>query len=414
MLTNYLKIAFKVLLRRKFYTGVSLFGIAFTLLILNVCVAFIDHMFAPLAPESRLGRILTIEQAELRGPNDNSRSAAGYALLDRYARDLPGVETFSITTQFQTAALFQGDRKLTLKIRRTDGAYWRVLDFSFLEGSPYTDRDVEEGSFVAVINESLRRRLFDNEPAVGRTLRADDQAFTVVGVVPDVPIIRQLAFSEIWVPLTTAKSTAYKSELIGDMNGLLLVRDRGAFGGVREELATRLAAVQLPDPETHDRLTSGAYTRFEHVAREFFGQHYTDDLPTGRFVLMISLFALLFMMLPALNLINLSLSRILERASEIGVRKAFGASSTTLVGQFLVESIVMTLVGGLLGLGLSGLVLDVLSRSDLIPYAELSLNLRVFGYGLALALLFGVLSGAYPAWRMSRLHPVEALHGRLR
>jgi putative ABC transport system permease protein len=121
---------------------------------------------------------------------------------------------------------------------------------------------------------------------------------------------------------------------------------------------------------------------------------------------------LLFMLLPTLNLVNINLSRILDRASEIGVRKAFGASSRTLVGQFVVEYLVLTLLGALLGLLLAVPVLAALNESGLLPYARLGLNFRVFLYGLALAVFFGVLSGVYPAWRMSKLHPVQALRGR--
>jgi len=111
------------------------------------------------------------------------------------------------------------------------------------------------------------------------------------------------------------------------------------------------------------------------------------------------------------NLINLNMSRIMERASEIGVRKAFGASSRSLVGQFIVENLVLTLIGGAAGFALSGLVLRALTASGLVPYARFALNYRVFAYGLGLALFFGLLSGVYPAWRMSRLHPVQALKG---
>jgi putative ABC transport system permease protein len=121
---------------------------------------------------------------------------------------------------------------------------------------------------------------------------------------------------------------------------------------------------------------------------------------------------LLFMLLPSLNLININLSRILDRASEIGVRKAFGASSRALVGQFVVENLVLTLIGAMAGLVLAGLVLGALNASGLLPYAQLTLNYRIFFYGLAMALFFGVLSAIYPAWRMSKLHPVQALRGR--
>jgi putative ABC transport system permease protein len=103
--------------------------------------------------------------------------------------------------------------------------------------------------------------------------------------------------------------------------------------------------------------------------------------------------AFLFMLLPTVNLVNVSVSRILERASEIGVRKAFGASSWTLVGQFLVENVVLTLIGGLLGFVLAALVLGGINDSGLFPYARFALNGRVFLYGLLLTLFFGVLSG---------------------
>jgi putative ABC transport system permease protein len=104
----------------------------------------------------------------------------------------------------------------------------------------------------------------------------------------------------------------------------------------------------------------------------------------------------------------------MERASEIGVRKAFGASSRTLVGQFVVENLVLTLVGALVGFVAAGLVLQLINASGVIQYAELSLNYRIFAWGVGLAVVFGLLSGVYPAWRMSRMHPVQALKGASR
>ena len=90
-------------------------------------------------------------------------------------------------------------------------------------------------------------------------------------------------------------------------------------------------------------------------------------------------------------------------------RTGFGASSRALVGQFVTENVILSLVGGAIGLLLSAVVMAVINHTEVIPDAQFHLNLRIFGYALLTAVFFGLLSGVYPAWRMSRLHPVDAL-----
>ena len=99
----------------------------------------------------------------------------------------------------------------------------------------------------------------------------------------------------------------------------------------------------------------------------------------------------------------------MERSSEIGVRKAFGASGMTLVGQFIVENIILTFLGAFIAILLSFIVLQIINSSDLISNIHLTINLTVLGFSLLACLVFGLLSGVYPAWRMSRLQVVTAL-----
>jgi len=412
MLANYLKVAIKVLRRRKFYTAVNLFGIAFTLLILVVCTAMLDTMLTPGGPEAELDRILVIERARMWGPHRSASSGPGYRLLDSYARDLPGVASFSISSETSEVASFVDGRKLEAQMKRADAAYWEILDFDFIEGGPFTAADDAGGNFVAVINETTRQRFFGGAAAVGRVLRADGLAFTVIGVVRDVPITRPLAYADIWAPIGTAKTTGFRDALLGGFRGMLLARSRDDFPEIKQEFARRLADAQLPEPDVYETLSSAAWSRFEQLAAGIVGHDDPTQISVGLFLLFIALLAAGFMALPALNLVNLSLSRILERSSEIGVRKAFGASSRALVGQFLVENVVLTVCGGLLGFLLSLACVGLVNRSGFIPYAELTVSVRVFLAGLGLSLVFAVLSGAYPAWRMSRLHPVEALRRR--
>jgi putative ABC transport system permease protein len=108
--------------------------------------------------------------------------------------------------------------------------------------------------------------------------------------------------------------------------------------------------------------------------------------------------------------VNINISRMMERSSEIGVRKAFGASAQVLVSQFVIENILITLLGGLLGLAFTIPVMQGLNFSDFIPGLQLNMNFTLFGQALLLILIFGLMSGVYPAYRMSKLEIVKALN----
>lgn len=411
MLQHYLKTAWKVFLRRKFFTLISLFGISFTLVVLMVATAVLDHAFAPYPPEVNQDRTVTVFRATMFGPNSTWNSGPGYRLLDRYARNLPGAERFSISSNPGAAQSFVAGHKVTLQLRRTDAEFWRILGFQFLEGAPFNTQDVAEARFVAVINETTREKLFGGDRAVGRTFETDGQRFRVIGVVPDVPIMRVVPYADVWVPLTTAKTDAYKDNLMGGFMGIVLARSRDALPGMKEEFKSRMRRVEVPDPKDYKQFVALLETPFERMAGGFFGRRGEEEAHAERLWGVMVLVALLFMLLPTVNLINLNVSRIMERASEIGVRKAFGASSRTLVAQFIVENVVLTLIGAAVGFALSFFVLRGLTSSGIVRYAEFHLNYRIFLYGVALALFFGVFSGVYPAWRMSRLNPVQALKG---
>jgi putative ABC transport system permease protein len=411
MLRSYLKIAIKVLLRRKFFTVVSLFGISFTLVVLMVATAVLDHVIAPMPPEVNQDRTVAITRASLYGENSQWTSGAGYRLLDRYARNLPGAERMSIFTSPEQVYSYPNGGKVGVALKRTDGEFWRILRFDFVEGAPYSTADVEAARPVAVITRTTRERLLGGRPAVGGTVEVDGQRFHVVGVVEDVPRLRPIPFGEMWAPYTTLKSDSYRTELLGGFNAIVLARDRAAIPGMQEELRSRLARAELPDPKHQTTLAAPLDTTFESLARTDIK---SESSHSERLWLLMIGGALLFMLLPTVNLINLNVSRMMERASEIGVRKAFGASSRTLVGQFVVENLVLTGVGAVIGFLASLLVLRAISASGVIPYAEFHVNYRILLYGIALTLFFGSFSGVYPAWRMSRLNPVQALKGATR
>jgi putative ABC transport system permease protein len=413
MFANYLKIAWKVMLRRRFFTFVSLFGIAFTMIVIMVVASLFDHTFGPHAPESKLNRMIGVYFANMTNKNHfGYYDMGGYKLLDKHLRRLQPVEAMSIHSVVGPGYCYQNGRAQSFFLKRTDESFWHIFDFTFLEGGPFNQRDDDNRNFVAVINRSTRDALFGaGSSGLGRSVTVDGQTFRIVGVVKDVPFLRATTFSDIWAPISTAKTDAYRSEIVGNFFGTIVVKNRADIPVLRSRFAGMLRQVELP-PEW-DKLTAGLDSPFEALAHIFFGRDQQESQP-GKLLGVLFGAMFLFMLLPTVNLVNINLSRILERSSEIGVRKAFGASSRVLVGQFVVENVVLTLVGSAIGLLGSALVLRLLTISALIPYAEFTMNYRIFGFAVAVALMFGVLSGVYPAWRMSRLHPVEALRGGVR
>ena len=410
MLKHYVSLAVKVLLRRKFFTFISLFGISFTLLVLMVITAMFDHAFAKMPPETRQDLTLGVHNAVMYGPHSTWQSNAGYKLFNTYARNLPGVERLSLYTSDRTVHSYIDGQKIESALKHTDDEFWRILDFTFLEGGPYGTADVAEARFVAVINAATRARFFAGRPALGGTIEADGQRFRVVGVVEDVSEMRQIPFADIWVPYTTAKTDAYKSELMGDFHALALARDRASLAHIHDEFNSRLLRAELPKGSTN--IVAPFETPLQLVARSMpVGDRKNPETQTWRLVALLAGLAALFALIPTVNLVNINVSRIMERASEIGVRKAFGAPARTLVIQFLVENVLLTILGGAIGLILSMVVLRALNTSGLLRYAHFSMNLRIFAYGMLIAFVFGLLSGVYPAWRMSRLNPVDALKG---
>jgi putative ABC transport system permease protein len=416
MFGHYLLTAWKVLLRRKFFTFVNLFGIAITLAVLTVVIALLENFVQPHGAERTATNYVAVKDVALRDSAEEHHkrewsSRPGFRFIERHIWTLELPDITGIVHGPNEATLFVDGLKLTPDLARTDAGFWKILDFRFLEGRPLSQQDVDQGRFVAVINAAMRESIFAGASPLGENLTVNGQRFEVVGVVENEAQIRTHAYSDIWVPYTTFLSTNYRDEWLGDFAALLYAEDPARIPAIQEEFLQSLETFEYHDPDEFAVALSSADTKLDRLAREMMGTYYEKDSKAGLFLLLLFGAMLAFMLLPTINLVNLNVSRIMERASEIGVRKAFGASGTALVGQFLVENVVLSIVGGLLGFALGLVLIDMVEGSGLIAYAEISINLNVFLGAFFLMTLFGAISGAYPAWKMSRMNPVDALRG---
>jgi putative ABC transport system permease protein len=409
MLKNYFKIAIAVLKRRKFFTFISLFGISFTLIILIVATAFVDNVTSATYPEVNRDRslyITTLQQRNIKYFSQQNGPASFY-YLNHYVSTLKTPAKVAISSFFMPTNTYVNDKKLAINLKYTNAAFWDVMQFRFIEGKPYTLQQINNGERVAVISEDTKKNYFGDVPdVVGKYIEADNLQYRVSGVVKSVPVTMPVSYADLYVPYTVSKVDYKHPAIMGNYTAVLLGNTKDDLPKIRAEYAGVVSKIK-PD-NGFDRFISNADPFLSSfLSATPFGDPETGKL--GKLIFIISIFVLLFMLLPTLNLININISRIMERSSEIGVRKAFGASGTTLVGQFIVENMILTFLGCIIGIVASFIVLQVINNSDLISNLHLTINLTVLLYALVATIIFGLLSGVYPAWRMSRLQVVTAL-----
>ena len=413
MLANYIKIAWKVLLRHPFYTFITLFGISLTLTVLMLLTSFLDHLIGAHYPETKRNRTLYIERIVMQDSARQSMmsNSMSFKFLTDYAKTVKAAERVTIFSYFNGSNAYVGSRKIKLNITFSDADFWRVSDFKFIEGKPYNEQNIANGDYVAVITDDFKKHYFPNsdEPVIGKNVEIESINYKVIGVVKGSPITRPFTHADIYFPYTVPKSNYQNGGMVGNFIAMILAKDPSELKAVQSEFQSNIAKIPLPGNQGGFK-----YNILEVRSDPYLINFLTAILHGGSglrniFYGVIGFVMLMVMGLPAINLVNLNVGRILERSSEIGVRKAFGAPVKTLMWQFIVENIFITFIGGGIALILTYILIQIINTSGWIAYADLTINFKVFLVSIVVCLVFGLLSGVLPALRMSKLSIIDAL-----
>ncbi len=284
----------------------------------------------------------------------------------------------------------------TLKILGTLPGYHRMMDWALSKGRFLSNRDVREWRRVCVIGNKVDEELFGEQEAIGREIKLNGERYTVIGVMKPRTLFGEDWGKQIVVPVSTIQKRITGND---HYDVVFVYLNNGAeVHRVAQDIRMVLE-------------------RFHRHGDEFLivtGESILENLE--RIVLVLKLVAGgvagISLLVGGIGIMNVMLFSVTERTREIGIRKALGAKRRHILLQFIVESAVLSLFGGLLGV-VCGLGLGFGSSATIAHFSEASFSSVVSLSSIGLAILFsggiGVFFGVYPAARASSLHPVEAL-----
>lgn len=350
--------------------------------------------------ESLGSNLLTITPGSVQ--SGNVRGAAGGGTTLTYD-DAKAIETSpKITSVAKVSAevskrsqIITGKNNTNSQVYGVTPVYSEIKKIDIASGQFITERDLLSLSKVAVLGPSVAEDLFGQINPVGATVRIDKQTFKVIGVTKEKGgsgITNQ--DDMVYVPLTTAMKVLYGQNYLSSIS--IEAKSEEVMVTAQDEVGYLLL-------ERH-KLTDPTKADFRIMNQSDILS--TASSITGTLTSLLSGIAAISLLVGGIGIMNIMLVTVTERTREVGLRKALGAKKKAIIYQFLTEAILLTIIGGVLGMILGIIVFFVLSKIMGLPF---TISISSISLAIGVSGVIGVVFGWYPARKAAELQPIEAL-----
>ena len=287
----------------------------------------------------------------------------------------------------------------------TTGEYPDVHDLTLSEGDWFSDTDVDQNKHVVVLGATVATTLFAGDDPLNKTIRLNRVNFTVVGVLTAKGGTGFGSVdSQMYLPLTVAQTQLFGSRQQGATGTGKTVNRIVLKAASPDKVDALISEVTDLLNERH-KISGSQASDFQVVNQQDLLQTVKDQSATYTIFLLV--IASISLFVGGIGIMNIMLVTVTERTREIGIRKAIGAKPSDILIQFMIESISICLVGGLIGVVL-GVVASLIVNAT-VPSLPTVLDPSTIVIAVAFAVAVGLFFGIYPARRASKLNPIDAL-----
>ena len=309
---------------------------------------------------------------------------------------LEGVKAASPMTNGSYVVIYQ-NKNWTTSVAGVNSNFQDVNNWTMTSGRFFSDKNVQNRERVAVVGQTVVKNLFADEDPVGKEIRVKNIPFRVIGVLKSKGngTMGNDQDDTVLIPYTTSMERVEGIDYLRRV--YVVAKDDESIDRLQADIENLLRVRHnIKDTNLDDFNIQNMKSIMETVAQT-----------TGTFTLFLGAVAAISLVVGGIGIMNIMLVSVTERTREIGVRKALGATYSVIVTQFLIEAVVISLMGGFIGIafgiGASKVIGMVSGMSTVVSVPTIIMS---FAFSMAIGLIFGI----YPARKAAKLNPIDALH----
>lgn len=401
-----LKIALRSLWKYKSYTLINVGGLAIGLASCMVLLLYVAYEWSFDRAFSNFDRTYVVYHNSETPTQTFSWAWTPGKMAPEVKEKISGVAYASHSSYPSQKLLSNGQRRIKKYALFADVDFLKILDYKFLKGSP--ERVLDDINAI-VLNESTAKALFGDEDPMGKAVKLDNsELLKVAGVIADIPANNSIRFDYLMSWKLYEKLNPWTKESSwGNNFCLTMVQLEG-------NQHFQQASKEIRDIYGRNQAGNDNEAILHPLSKWHLYDHFEKGRSVGGKIDQIRIFLILafcILLIACVNFMNLSTARSEKRGREVGVKKAIGSSRKALVSQFMLESMLLTVMGTVLGFTLMELSLpyfnNLLGIELIINYGDW----RFWSVLLLLTLFTGLLAGSYPAFYLSSFEPVKVLKG---